>query len=76
MAYAVDMQQGDEAHDFTLMTVEGDTASLSDYKDEILVFVYWKPSQKRSVMALTDAAVLSKKYSKEVVHIIGITAHT
>ena len=75
VAHAMNIEIGDEAPDFTLMTVQGEVASLSDYNDSILVFVYFKQSQKRSILALKDAYTLSKTYASKGVTFIGITAN-
>lgn len=73
-AQARHLHLGDEAPDFRLMILEGEFSTLEDYKDEILVFIYWKPTQKRSIMALKDAQKLSEAYSKKGVRFLGITA--
>jgi cytochrome c biogenesis protein CcmG/thiol:disulfide interchange protein DsbE len=75
VAHAMNVEIGEAAPDFTLMTVEGEVASLSDYKDNILVFVYFKQSQKRSILALKDAYTLSKAYTDKGVTFIGITSN-
>jgi tetratricopeptide (TPR) repeat protein len=75
LAHAMNLEAGDEAPDFTLMTVQGEVVSLSDYKDNILVFIYFKQTQKRSILALKDAYNLSKAYASKGVSFIGITAN-
>lgn len=73
-AYADDLQAGDEAPDFRLMTLRGEVTELYDYRDSILVLIYWNPENKRSALALNDAQDIFKKYGKKGVQFAGITA--
>ncbi len=72
--YAEDIQPGNEAPGFRLISVDGEVVDLSDYADKILVTTYWKTGHNRSTLALKDMQSLSGKYSKKGVSFIGITA--
>lgn len=74
IAYADDIQAGDAAPDFRLMTLKGEVLSLTDYRNSILVFIYWNPEHKRSALALNDAQSIFNKYGKKGVQFAGITA--
>lgn len=73
-ADAVSISMGGTAPDFTLGSVEGKSVSLSEYKDKIVVLVYWKPGHKRSLLALEDANDIHGKYQRKGVEVIGLTA--
>ncbi|MBI4843243.1 MAG: redoxin domain-containing protein [Nitrospirae bacterium] len=73
-AFSENLQPLDKAPDFTLMTVKGDAVSLQDFKNNALIFIYWKPDHERSILALKDADKLSKAYAAKGVRFIAITA--
>ncbi len=72
VASAIGLSYGTEAPDFRLASEEGTTVSLDNFKDSILVLIFWRTEQKRSVLALKDANDLFKDYEKKGVEVISI----
>ena len=69
---AVSIPAGETAPDFTLGTVDGNTLSLSEYKDEVVVLIYWRTGQKRSLLSLKDGNDILKEFRKKKVNILSI----
>jgi len=75
-ADAVSVPMGGQTPGFTLNTIDGKSVSLSGYRGKIVVLVYWRPDQKRSLLALKDVKDISMKYGKKGVQIISLVADT
>ncbi len=75
-ADAVGIPPGSEAPDFNLSSVDGKNISLSENKGEIVVLIYWRTGQKRSLLALEDGREILKKYMKKGVRVIGLITDT
>ena len=74
-AEAISISGGERAPDFTLSSVEGKTISLSEYKGRIVVLVYWRTDQKRSLLALKDINdILEKLKGKKKVQVASVIA--
>lgn len=73
-ASSISTQVGDEAPDFFLSTFKGEALSLNDLKGSIVILVYWKPDQRRSITTMKDIQDIYSSYKKKGVEIIGITA--
>ncbi len=73
-AHAVNVQPGEDAPDFILKSVEGKIFSLSDFKDKITVFIYWRPDQQRSHMALQDGQYIAGTFNNRDVQVLGFIA--
>jgi tetratricopeptide (TPR) repeat protein len=71
--FALSEFEGD-APDFTLNSLDDEVVSLSDFKGSIVVLVYWRTDQKRSLQAIIDLQGLHEKYKDKGVQVIGITA--
>ena len=73
---AVSIPDGESAPGFTLPSLDGPTISLSDYKGSIVVLIYFRSDQQRSVMALKELEDIHTKYADNGVRFLGITAET
>ncbi|MEN8263121.1 MAG: tetratricopeptide repeat protein [Nitrospirota bacterium] len=73
-AYAVNIKPGEDAPDFILKSVEEKIFSLSDFKDKITVFIYWRPDQQRSHMALQDGQYIAETFNDRDVQVLGFIA--
>jgi len=70
---AVSVSTGEPAPDFTLPSIDGSTVSLSDYKGSVVVLIYLRPDQNRSVMALRELKIIHSKFNEKRLQFIGIT---
>ncbi|MCK5138954.1 MAG: redoxin domain-containing protein [Thermodesulfovibrionia bacterium] len=75
-AYAISVTLGGNAPDFTLRSVQGKTISLREYKNKVVVLIYWRTDQKRSLLALKDGQDIFRKYKDKGVQVIGLTAES
>ena len=73
-AHAVNIQPGEDAPDFILNTVDKNIISLSDFKDKIIVFIYWRPDQQRSHLALQDGQYIAETFNNRDVQVLGFIA--
>jgi peroxiredoxin len=62
------------APDFTLSSLEDKVVSLSDFKGSIVVLLYWRADQERSLQAVQDLQGLYGKYKDKGLRVIGIIA--
>jgi cytochrome c biogenesis protein CcmG/thiol:disulfide interchange protein DsbE len=74
--HALHLPVGGTAPDFTLKSIDGEPVSLSAYKGKIVVLVYWKTGQDRSIAALEDSEVFLKEFKEKDVQFIGLIAGT
>ncbi len=74
IADAVSLSTGEHAPDFTLPSMDGSTVSLTDFKGSVVVLIYFRLEQKRSVMALEEINNIRNKYGEKEVQFIGISA--
>lgn len=73
-AEALNIQAGEAAPDFTLSTTEGNTVSLSEYRDEVVALIYWRTGQKRSLLAVKDGNDVLEEFKKKNMKILSIIA--
>lgn len=73
-ARAITGEAGEAAPGFTLRAIGGEPVSLSEFRGSIVVLVYWRTDQERSLQAITDLQGLYGKYRDRGVRIIGISA--
>jgi len=69
---AISIPLGGKAPDFSLTTVGGTVLTPSDFKDRVLILLFWRPNQKRSVDALRDVNEIVKKYEKKNVRAVTV----
>jgi peroxiredoxin/predicted negative regulator of RcsB-dependent stress response len=72
--YAISKPLGGMAPDFTLESLDGKKVSLSKFRGEIVVVLYWETGQDRSLRALKDNREISRNYKKKGVKIISLVA--
>ncbi len=75
-ANAINIAVGDDAPDFILNAINSDIISLSDYKEKVLVLIYWRPGQERSYLALEDGKYIYDNFKEKNVMVLGLIAGT
>ena len=76
LSNAISIPIGESAADFSLSNSDGDTISISNFKDKNLILLFWRTEQKRSTMALKDTDHILRKYGKKDVNAICIIQST
>ncbi len=69
---AISISHGGNAPEFTLKSVEGKRVSLSEFKGKVVVLIFWRTEQKRSLQALQDAEDIYRKYKKKDLEMLSI----
>jgi peroxiredoxin/predicted negative regulator of RcsB-dependent stress response len=69
---AISISIGERAPDFTLRSVSGGSIGSGDFKGKTLALIFWRTDQKRSLMALKEAADIMKEYGQKGVQVIGV----
>ena len=72
LSNAISIPLGESAPDFSLSSTDGDTISISNFKDKNLILLFWRTGQQRSEMALKDTDDILKKYGKKGVNAVCI----
>lgn len=75
-ASAIDISPGTTAPAFSLQSIDGKAVSLHQYKDSIVILIYWWPDQSRSLLALKDGQDILLQFKDRSVWVIGLTADT
>jgi tetratricopeptide (TPR) repeat protein len=75
-ASAIEVETGDVAPDFTLSTLDGKTFSLNGSRDNVVVMMYWRVDQNRSLKALEQMKIIDNSYADKGVTVISIVADT
>ncbi len=75
-AVAITAPTGETALEFRLTSVDGNEISLSDYKGSIIVLLYLRTEQTRSLMIMDEAQDIYTRYKEKGIQIIGIIAET
>ena len=73
-ASAIDISPGTTAPEFSLESIEGKAVSLNQYKDSVVLLIYWWPGQPRSLLALKDGQDILRQFKEKGVRVIGLTA--
>jgi tetratricopeptide (TPR) repeat protein len=71
-SYPINIARGVTAPDFSLSTIDGHPLSLSDFKDKLIVFIYWRPDQKRSILAIKEGQDIFTQYKDKQVQVLGL----
>ncbi len=75
-AQAVDISIGKPAPAFSLPSTNGKKVSLNQYKDSVVILIYWRSNQRRSLMALKDGQDILDQFEDKGVQVIGLMADT
>jgi len=75
-AHAVSIQYETDAPQFTLRSIDGEEVSLSSYRGDIVVLLYWDPEQGYSLEALDHSRDFLNAYKERGVKFIGLIADT
>jgi tetratricopeptide (TPR) repeat protein len=70
-SHAVNIKAGEDAPGFILNSVDEQIISLEDLKGKTVVFIYWRPDQKRSHLALQDGQYISGTFKDKGVEVLG-----
>ncbi len=73
-ANAIGIPTGSVAPDFALSALDGKSISLNAYKGKIVVLVYWRSDQERSIMALKDNKDIFKAYKGKGAQVISLVS--
>jgi tetratricopeptide (TPR) repeat protein len=74
--YAVSIPLGAPVPQFSLTGIDGEKVSLSEYKGNIVVLIYWKTDQDYSLEALEDCRDFFNAYKGRGIQFIGLIADT
>jgi tetratricopeptide (TPR) repeat protein len=74
--YAIDIKEGVTAPDFSLNSVDGKVVSLSEYRDQVVVLIYWNADLDRSHQALQCGQDIYMRYKDKDVQVLGLTVGT
>lgn len=74
MSNAISIPLGEAAPEFNLKTMEGQPVSLSSYKGQLVVLIYWRADHNRSIEALSDAKEVISQLKNKKIQTIGIIA--
>lgn len=69
---AISVSHGSVAPDFSLKSIDGKRISLGEFKGKVVVLIFWRTEQKRSLQALQDAEDIYEKYKKKDVRVLSI----
>lgn len=70
------LNEGEKPPDFKLKDLDGKTHSLSQYKGKVVIVVYWRPGQERSLNELKALKSLHETFSDQPVQVLAITKDT
>ncbi|UCF87634.1 MAG: TlpA family protein disulfide reductase, partial [Nitrospiraceae bacterium] len=73
---AVEIETGDEVPDFTLSAVGGGLMKLSDYREKLVVLIYWRTEQERSLVTIEEVKAIQERYGEKGLEVISIVAGT
>ena len=73
-AVAIEAPTGKTAPDFSLTSVDGNVISLSDYQGSIVVLVYLRAEQTRSLINMDEVQNIYTRYKDKGIQLIGIIA--
>jgi len=65
---------GDEAPNFSLQDTSGAEFSLASLKGKIVIVLFWKAEQKRSIEALTALQAIYTKLKEESVAVLALSS--
>lgn len=71
-AEAINVSAGGAAPDFTTSSVEGKRISLNEYKGKVMVIIFWRTDQERSILALQDAKEILDKYKSKGMEVLSV----
>lgn len=74
VVHAITVKAGDTAPDFTLNSIEDEAITLSKFRDTIVVLLYLKSEQSRSLEAMKDIQSLFGQYRSKGIQVVGVTA--
>jgi tetratricopeptide (TPR) repeat protein len=70
------LKEGEHAPDFKLKDLDGNVYSLSGLKGKVVLILYWRVGQERSVKALKELKILSENFIDQPLQILAITKDT
>ncbi|MCK5257773.1 MAG: redoxin domain-containing protein, partial [Deltaproteobacteria bacterium] len=70
------LKEGEIPPDFKLKDLSGKTHSLSQSKGKVVLVLYWRVGQGRSLKALKELKVVFEKLSDQPLEILAITKDT
>lgn len=64
---------GEKSPDFSLITLDGEEVTLSQFKDKVVILNFWASWCGPCHMEIPDFIKMYKKYKKDGLEIIGVT---
>ena len=74
MGKALALSAGQESPEFGAMTLNGASISSKDHPGKVLVVVYWRTDQERSLLALKDIGQIVSGLENKTVQVITVIA--
>jgi tetratricopeptide (TPR) repeat protein len=69
---AISISHGEVAPAFRLTSVEGKSFPLNKYEGKVVVVLFWRTGQERSLLALQDAKAILDKYKGKGLEVLSI----
>jgi len=73
VSQAVGIPHGETVPNFSLTSVNGEVITLDRYRGAIVILLYWRTEQERSLMALKDSQDIFSRYINKRVQVVSIT---
>ena len=73
-ADALSVADGKAAPGFTLNSIDNRVISLREYKDKVVLLLYWRTGHERSLLALRDSKDILDKFKGKDVKVISVIA--
>ncbi len=75
-AGAIDIPVGTTAPGFALPTIDGKLFSLARYRGSIIILIYWRRDQPRSLLSLKDGQDILSRFGDRGVKVVGLIANS
>ena len=70
------LKEGERIPGFSLKDLKGKTHSISQLKGNVVLVLYWRPGQERSLKALEALKTIAEKLSGQPLQILAVTKDT
>jgi len=67
------LKEGERIPDFSLKDLKGKTHSISNLKGNVVLVLYWRPGQERSLKSLEALKTIAEKLSDQPLQILAVT---
>ncbi len=70
------LKEGESTPDFKLKDLKDKTHSISQLKGKVVLVLYWRVGQERSLNALKELKIIAEKLSDQPLQILSVTKDT